>query len=651
MARRNTPKRIELLLACATLIANLLTPTSARATTASVGPDGNILIDGQPFFPIGIYHVSWIGNRQGGKAVPDLHLAADAGFNLFFPTIDARNDTQDLLDAATARGVYVIGEIPWPENGPAGFVNKWKDEPAMIGWLLADDFNAPYAGPNYNHPPSQIAARKAELDLLAPQHLSYSSGGSYPGFRIDEFVGTMDLMGFQSYPLGAQNHPDEYALQENMDSWEWVRDRLEGTGQTFIANPQSYKWGGSRYPTPSEARNMMYGSLLVGVKGVFWYAMWEGSDRYLPKLAPALWDDMPQMNRELATLAPFLLHATRTELVTGNGRVYASSWELDGQVVVAALNTERAGSIAVSLDLPANASGSAHTMFPSRAESGMTVSGGDLVGSVGAEEVHVYLIDLAIPGNDSPVPSFTVAPTAPAFGASATLDGSASSDSDGSVAGWEWDFGDGTRATGSVVAHTWTRPGTYAVRLTVRDDDGAPGTTIVPVEVGITALCPPAPVPGCDAASSSLVLRDPGVDARRTLTFTWKRGAASLPELGDPTASTETALCVYDANGLAIATASKPGAAWDDLGASGFRLRDPSGGAGGIVQARLKPGAGTSATLTLKGKGAKMPDLALPLVPPVTAQLVTSDGGVCWQGVYAPGGSTRSTATSFRGKD
>jgi hypothetical protein len=30
---------------------------------------------------------------------------------------------------------------------------------------------------------------------------------------------------------------------------------------------------------------------------------------------------------------------------------------------------------------------------------------------------------------------------------------------------------------------------------------------------------------------------------------------------------------------------------------------------------------------------------------------VTSDGGVCWQGVYTAGGTTRSSATLFRGKD
>ena len=647
------PRRLVRSAAAIVVAASLLIASAgdARATTASIAPDGNVLVDGTPFFPIGIYHVSWIGNRQGGKAVPDLLLAADAGFNLFHATIDTRADTQDLLDAAAARGVYVIGETPWPENGPGGFVNKWKNEPAMIGWLLADDFNAPYAGPAYNHPPSQLAARRAELATLAPQHLGYASGGSYPGYRIAEFAGTMAVMGFQSYPLGAQNSPDEYALQENVDSFDWVRDRLAGTGQTFIANPQAYKWGGSRYPTPREARNLLYAPLLRGAKGVLWYTMWEGSDRYLPKTAPDLWAALPALNRETATLAPFLLHGLRTELATGDARVHASRWELDGQTLVLVIGTHRDGTRGVTLPLPPQASGPAHALFPMRAETGMTVAAGALSGGVGPEEVHAYLVDHAVPGNASPTTSFTVTPDPPAFGAAATLDGSASSDTDGTVGAWQWDFGDGTRGSGAIVHHTWAAPGTYAVRLVARDDDGAPATAVVPVTVGVTALCPAAPLAGCRRASSTLSIRDAGSPARRTLAWTWKRGAASLAELGDPTTSTETALCVWDASGRVLATSSRPGPAWQALGSAGFRLRDPSGGAGGVIQARSKPGGGTAASLVVKAKGSRLPTAALPLTAPVTAQLVTSGGSTCWEGVYAPGGSTRSTATSFRGKD
>ncbi|MEW6271437.1 MAG: PKD domain-containing protein, partial [Thermodesulfobacteriota bacterium] len=586
------------------------TAPCARASSATIGPGGNVLVDGAPFFPIGVYHVSWIGNRQGAKAVPDLHLAADAGFNLFHATIDARDDTEELLDAATSRGMYVIGEIPWPASGPDDFVDEWKGHPAIVGWLIADDFNAPYAGPAYNHPPAEVAARDAHLDAIDPDHLSYASGGSYPGFRITEFLGAMDVMGFQSYPIGAQNNPDDYALQENVDSFDWVRDQIGASGQTFVANPQAYRWGGSRYPTPREARNLLYGSLVRGAKGVIWYAMWEGASRHLPTTSPPLWADLKSTNVELRSLTPFLLHGVRSELATGDARVHAASWQLAGQVVVAVLSTERSASHAVALDLPAGASAPAHRLFPSRAESGMSVAAGQLAGTIGPEEVHVYLLDLAVAGNASPTAAFSVTPGRVAFAEPATLDAAASSDADGSVGAWEWDLGDGTLASGASVVHAWPAPGTYHVRLTVRDDDGATGTTFVPVTVRITSRCAPAPLAGCHAARSSFVLRDPGVAARRSLSFSWSRGATTRPELGDPTASTEYAVCVYDADGLALATGVRAGARWTDLGAAGFRFKDAAAQPGGLASARLKPGA--SASLFVKGKGAHLPAAALP---------------------------------------
>ncbi|HEY8516330.1 MAG TPA: PKD domain-containing protein [Candidatus Binatia bacterium] len=644
---RPAPLPRLLLVTLALLAVVLGGPARATATTATIGVDGNIHVDGEPFFPIGIYHVSWIGNRQGGKAVPDLHLAADAGFNLFHTTIDARDDTQGLLDAAAARGVYVIGEVPWPANGPAAFVDKWKNHPAIIGWLIADDFNLPYAGPSYNYPPEEIAARNDTLHALAPQHLSYASGGSFPGYRIAEFAGTMDVMGFQSYPLGAQNAPDEYALQENIDSFDWVRDQLAGTGQTFVANPQAYRWNGSRYPTPREARNMLYGALLRGAKGVLWYTMWEGSSRYLPKSAPALWADLANTNRELKSLTPFLLHGTRTELATGHARVHAASWQLGQQLVVAVLSTERNASHAVALDLPPGAVGPALRPFPDRAEGGMSVVAGQLSGTIGPEEVHVYLLDLPVPGNVSPTAAFDVTTPTVAMDEPATLDGTTSSDADGSIVAWEWDLGDGTLASGSSVVHTWTKPGTYFVRLTVRDDAGATGTIIEPVTVGVTSLCAPAPLAGCRDGRTSFVLREPGAAARRSLTFTWSRGTTTLADLGDPTATTEYALCVYDGSGLALATGARPGAKWSRVGTTGYRYKDAGAYPGGIHSARVT--SGKNPRLVVKGKGVHLPAATLPLTLPVTAQLVASDGA-CWQGVYQAGKTTKSTGVLFRGR-
>ena len=618
------------------------------ATTATVGLDGNLHLDGEPFFPIGIYHVSWIGDRQGDETIPDLERAADAGFNLIHPSLDARDSIGAFLDVAAARGVYVIGEVPWPANGPDFFVNKWKGKSAMIAWNVADDFNAPYTGPSYNHPPSQVAARRDLIHTLAPNHLAYASGGSYPGYRIGEFAGTMDVMGFQSYPIGAENHPDDYALQENAESFAYVRDELAGTGQLFLANPQSYRWAGHRYPTPREARNLLYAPLVYGAKGVVWYTMWEGNGTLLPSVVPGLWSELGRLNDEIASLAPFLLHGARTELATGHPRVHAASWQLDGQVVVVVLSTERVESRPVALALPAGAVGPAHVLFPGRAEAGMSADGGQLTGTIGPEDVHVYLMDLPLAGDTSPVASFSVAPATVAFDEPATLDGTSSSDGDGTVVDWQWDFGDGTLASAAVIVHTWSEPGTHWVRLTVRDDDGATATTILPVEVARTSLCSPTPRAGCAAAATStLTLRDDGTATKRRLDWAWKKGVVALPALGTPTTATDYALCVYDANGRTLATGARAGMGWQSLGPKGFRYKRASGEPAGLVSATLK--TGIKATLVVKGKGAHVPSLGLPLALPVTAQLVTS-AGVCWEGAYLPGSKSSSTATAFKGR-
>ncbi len=84
-------------------------------------------------------------------------------------------------------------------------------------------------------------------------------------------------------------------------------------------------------------------------------------------------------------------------------------------------------------------------------------------------------------GNAAPTARFTFTPSEP------TVDESVSftdeSTDDGAIVSRDWDFGDGTTATGEAPSHTYTSAGDYSVSLTVTDDEGATATSTQTVTV------------------------------------------------------------------------------------------------------------------------------------------------------------------------
>ncbi len=68
--------------------------------------------------------------------------------------------------------------------------------------------------------------------------------------------------------------------------------------------------------------------------------------------------------------------------------------------------------------------------------------------------------------NHPPAPALAVSTD----GLSVSVDGTESSDEDGALSSFSWDFGDGTTATGETASHTYSAPGTYTITLTVADN-------------------------------------------------------------------------------------------------------------------------------------------------------------------------------------
>lgn len=85
------------------------------------------------------------------------------------------------------------------------------------------------------------------------------------------------------------------------------------------------------------------------------------------------------------------------------------------------------------------------------------------------------------PPDRSPVARIAVTPSSGAAPLTVTVSGAGSTAVDGTIAGYAWDFGDGTRATGATAQHTYAAVGEFTLRLTVTDDRGRTGSSTASV--------------------------------------------------------------------------------------------------------------------------------------------------------------------------
>ena len=91
--------------------------------------------------------------------------------------------------------------------------------------------------------------------------------------------------------------------------------------------------------------------------------------------------------------------------------------------------------------------------------------------------------EITVSGNTAPIADFFFSPTAPRVGGMVTFDAADTTDSDGTITSYQWQFGDGESAGGELVQHTYTQAGTFVVRLTVKDNDGSADTRTLDITV------------------------------------------------------------------------------------------------------------------------------------------------------------------------
>ena len=91
--------------------------------------------------------------------------------------------------------------------------------------------------------------------------------------------------------------------------------------------------------------------------------------------------------------------------------------------------------------------------------------------------------------NSLPIAHITITPLIPHPGLPAEFSAAGSDDLNDPIESYEWQFGDGTVATGTIVSHTYLQAGQYNLTLLLTDSKG--GETRVTVSVDVAVTTPP----------------------------------------------------------------------------------------------------------------------------------------------------------------
>lgn len=139
--------------------------------------------------------------------------------------------------------------------------------------------------------------------------------------------------------------------------------------------------------------------------------------------------------------------------------------------------------------------------------------------------------------NKEPTAMFTNSPELPKAGEDVSFSDS-SSDEDGSIVSWSWDFGDGSTSTERNPKHTYSDPGTYTVILTIEDDGGMKASYSKQITVSPANVLPTADftfLPKEPKAGEEINFVDKSYDSDGSIvSWSWDFGDGSTSEDAEP---------------------------------------------------------------------------------------------------------------------
>ena len=273
--------------------------------------DGFVLVDGTPFFPIGIYAVckrEFNGNNLD-KAVYDLK---EAGFNMIH-TYGSRRDSnfKELVEAAEKYGMkmYVASRNGANSLNEQDYLKDVANEyrsPAAFAWYLADDTSG-YVSPE------KLRRLHSVIRELDPYHITVQADGvgTPKNSHYHNYVHSTDGYLPEIYPV-RKGLPNEQSVPKVIQDMKVIQADIAAAGnpvKTIWPIIQYFDGWGSwdRFPTFAQLRAMSYLAIIHGGHGITWYTYGGFGKNHGITHTPEIWNNMKTVATELNALSEVFL--------------------------------------------------------------------------------------------------------------------------------------------------------------------------------------------------------------------------------------------------------------------------------------------------------------------------------------------------------
>ena len=326
-------------------------------------------------------------------------------------------------------------------------------------------------------------------------------------------VRLLDVFTVHYYPQGGEFSNDTSSamqLRRNRSTrslWDpnyvdetWINDRvkliprLKGWISSYYPGTAigitEYNWGAEGHINGATTQADIYG--IFGREGLDMAARWTTPDATTPTYKAM------KMYRNYDGNKSTFGDTSVSTIVPNpdNVSAFSAKRSSDGALTVMLISKYLSGSTPATISLANfNSGGTAQVWQLTSANSinhlsDITFSGSAVNVTLPQQSITLLVIP-AGNGNQPPVAVVNATPTSGLAPLTVSFSGSNSTDADGTIASYSWDFGDSTNASGVTTSHTYNTAGTYTARLTVTDDDGAVSSATVVISA--TAPVPAAP--------------------------------------------------------------------------------------------------------------------------------------------------------------